>query len=155
MPNDPSNTPATEVVIMPPSVFNWLEYRSGYKYQLAKDYTHHIPILGYDIDIDFLQLNPEGYLTLKAKYATDGPSGLTFDTRNSIRGSFVHDAIYWLIRNGLIDKKYKEIADILLRDICIEDGMFRIRANYWYWAVSREGIHSLYPSSEKTILRAP
>lgn len=155
MPNDPTNTTAPEVVVLEGSMFNWLEYRDGYKYQLAKDYTHRVPILGYTIDTEFLQLNPEGFMTLKRSYATDGPSGLTFDTRNSIRGAFIHDAIYWLIRNGLIEKKYKELADILLRDICIEDGMFKVRAYYWYYAVSKEGIHSLYPSSEKTILRAP
>lgn len=155
MPNDPQNTPETEVVIMPPSVFNWLEYRSGYKYQLAKDYTHRVPIFGYEIDTEFIQLNKEGYLTQKKGYATDGPSGPTFDTKSAIRGSFVHDALYWLIRNGLIAKSCKDVADLLFRDICIDDGMWKIRAHWWYEGLKREGINSLYPSSEKTILRAP
>ncbi len=155
MPNDPNNTPETEIVIIPPPVFNWLEYRSGYKYQLVKDYTHKIPIVGYNVDTEFIQLNIFGYLTLKKGYATDGPSGPTFDTKSAIRSSFVHDALYWLIRNGLIGKSYKELADILFRDICIEDGMWKIRAWIWYMGLKKEGIHSLYPSSEKTILRAP
>jgi len=155
MPNDPTNTTETEIVIQPESKFNWLEYRAGYKYQLAKDYTHHIPIFGYEIDAEFLQLNKEGYLTLKKGYATDGPSGPTWDTTSSIRASFVHDGIYWLIRNGRIDKKYKEIGDKIFRDICIDDGMWKFRANWWYRALIGGGVHSTYPSNEKTILRAP
>jgi len=135
--------------------FNWLEYREGYKYQLAKDYTHIVPIKGYTIDTEFVQLNPGGGLTLNKGYATDGPSGPTIDTTSAIRGSFVHDALYWLIRNGLLSKGSKDLADTLFRDICIEDGMWRLRARWWYAALQREGIHNLYPSSEKTILRAP
>lgn len=137
------------------TVFNWLEYKGGYKYQLAKDYTHFVGIFGYEIATDYLQLDKNGFLTLKRGYATDGPSGLTFDTRNSIRGSFVHDGVYQLIRNGLIDRKYKANADLLLRDICVEDGMWKARAWWWYTAVCKEGIHSLYPSSERLTLRAP
>ena len=155
MPNDPCNVSEPEVVVMPKSLFNWLEYRAGYKYQLAKDYTHIVPIKCYDIDTEFVQLNQGGYLTLKKGYATDGPSGPTFDTKSAIRGSFVHDALYWLIRNGFISKGYKDLADTLFRDICIEDGMWRLRAAWWYAGLQREGIHSLYPSSEKTVLRAP
>jgi len=60
-----------------------------------------------------------------------------------------------LIRNGLIDRCYKEIADAVFRDTLIADGMWKWRANRWYRALLEEGIHSTYPSSEKTILRAP
>jgi hypothetical protein len=36
-------------------------------------------------------------------YAWNGPSGPTLDTRNFMRGSLVHDALYQLMREGRMD----------------------------------------------------
>lgn len=70
-------------------------------------------------------------------------------------GSLVHDVLYQLIRLGLIDPKYKEYADQLLRDICVEDGMFSIRASFWRWAVLNFGTGSCRPSAEPNEEVAP
>jgi hypothetical protein len=72
---------------------------------------------------------------MKAGYAWDGPSGPTWDTDTFMRGSLVHDAMYQLMRLGCMDRVHRCYADELLRDICIEDGMWSFRAWYVYKAV--------------------
>ncbi|MDD5538345.1 MAG: hypothetical protein PHF12_05210 [Candidatus Omnitrophica bacterium] len=87
-------------------------------------------------------------MTIHSGYAWDGASGPTWDSKNSMIGSLVHDALYQLIRLGLIDAKYKEYADQLLHDLCTEDGMFSWRADFWKWAVLTFGAGSCRPSAE-------
>jgi hypothetical protein len=118
-----------------------IKYRSGnlYKYQLAEDYQ--IPV---EIDSDSLIVEPDqpvfirlyhNVLTIKAGYAWDGPSGPSVDTKNFMRGSLVHDALYQLLRAGKIDQKYRKYADQLLREMCRQDGMSAFRAWYVYRTV--------------------
>jgi len=110
-----------------------------YKYQLMVVYTHSTD-LQIDKDIgtidDFVSLTKTGDLTLKKSYAWDGPSGPTIDTKNFMRGSLVHDGLYQLMRDGLLDhERYRKDADELLRAICEEDGMSTFRAWYVYRSV--------------------
>lgn len=124
-----------------------------YKYQLTIDYTIKILITPEDnILTDFIELDTEGNLTIKAKYAWDGPSGPTCDTKNFMRGSLVHDALYQLMRQKEIDIKKRDEADRLLKQHCIEDGMSRLRAWIVYKAVKWFGEKSALPSEEHTKL---
>lgn len=129
---------------------NWEKLQSasplrkmGYKYRLTEEAT-------YESDLFFrwgnrLVTSTGGYVTLdpvnrrltfKAGYCWDGASGPTFDTGSSMFGSLVHDGLYQLFREGLIEQAgYRDIADMLLRRICIEQGMSTWRANLWTWAV--------------------
>lgn len=88
-----------------------------------------------DIITDFIVLNNDGLLTIQKGYSWDGASGPTIDTDSFMRGSLVHDSLYQLMRDGKVDRKHRQYADELLRDICIEDGMYRWRAAYVYWSV--------------------
>jgi hypothetical protein len=111
-------------------------YKSGYKYQLAEDYTMPTGLeVVRTINTGFILLDPFGNLTIRAGYAWDGPSGPTFDTRNFMRGSLVHDAVYQLMREGHMPASYRQRADQLLRQICRQDGMSAVRAWWVYWAV--------------------
>ena len=102
-----------------------------YKYQLVEDYTIAIAVKDIEVnDHPFIILTTEGKLTVKARYAWDGPSGPTFDTKTFMRGSLVHDALYQLIREKRLKHEHREYADDLIKKICLEDGMFAIRA--WY-----------------------
>jgi len=115
-----------------------IKYRKGYKYQLVEEYTIFVGIYpAEDIETDFILLSRDGFLTGKVGYAWDGPSGPTWDTPNFMRGSLVHDKLYQLMRLGLILQSYRGLADRLLREICLEDGMSKIRAWYVYRAVRR------------------
>lgn len=117
-----------------------IEYHAGYKYQLHKTYAVPTGIMPpMPIVTDFLCLDTDGRLTISAGYAWDGPSGPTIDTQNFMRGSLVHDAIYQLLRDGLISPHRKTTADKLLRTMCREDGMSAIRAWWVYLAVDKFG----------------
>lgn len=113
---------------------NIARYRNlkNYKYQLVSDYSIAIDIKpGADIRTQFIDLDTQGALTIKNGYAWDGPSGLGIDTRSFMRASLVHDALYQLMRAEYLDcNTHRRYADDFLRAICIEDGMWRLRA--WF-----------------------
>jgi hypothetical protein len=133
-----------------------IKYRSGYKYQLAEDYQ--IMLMYHpdkDIKTEYIEFNDIGVLKIKEGYAWDGPSGPTIDTRNFMRGSLVHDALYQLIREDYLPFKFKEFADKELRRICLADGMSRFRAWYVFKGVKDFADKAAMPSSEKQVLIAP
>jgi len=92
-----------------------------------------------DIKTEFIELDTEGWLRIKAGFLWDGPSGPTFDTESFMRGSCYHDALYYLMLIGMLKDKNRKKADKLLRKHCREDGMSRFRAWYVYRAVRAFG----------------
>lgn len=119
-----------------------MHYNGGYKYQLKEPLTVPISIKPKrDIHTEYLSLTTDGLLTMKNGYAWDGPSGPTFDTETFMRGSLVHDALYQLMRGEYIAKSYRKEADAILRQICLEDGMSKLRA-WWVWRSVRLFAHS-------------
>jgi hypothetical protein len=120
-----------------------------YKYQLVEPYPIEIGIRGYAVDNPYLKLDVDGKLEIAKGYAWDGPSGPTVDTLTFMRGSLVHDALYQLIRFEEIPLRYREYADLLLKKICLEDGMSSFRAEYVYQAVRLFGGASAKPGSEE------
>ena len=130
-------------------------YKSGYKYQLDKDYFIQLNVCpAIDIITKFIDWTIEG-MTIKEGYAWDGPSGPTIDTKNFMRGSLVHDALYQLIRQGYLPRESRLQADLELRRICLEDGMSRIRAWWVYHAVRLGGGPAADPRNRKVVLTAP
>jgi len=134
----------------------YIKYRSGYKYQLVEEYVIDISIAPENnIYTDFIELDVDGKLVIKRGYAWDGPSGPTIDTLNFMRGSLVHDALYQLMRNGLIGQKLRDKADEELKRICLEDGMTRLRAWLVHRGVRLGGGPAASPESLKEIHKAP
>lgn len=133
-----------------------IKYKSGYLYQLARFYSVEVPIKDHTIDQGIIRLTPAGILIIKKGYAWDGPSGPAIDTKNFMRGSLVHDALYQLMREGLLDaKQHRDTADRLLQKMCIEDGMWRLRAWWVYQAVKRFGSSAADPENKRPVLVAP
>lgn len=111
-----------------------VKYKSGYKYQIAETFQYQTDVYPAEtLTSPFMELNVDGLLTLFSGYASDGPSGPTFDTKSFMRGAFVHDALYQFIREGADISRKK--ADEILRQICIEDGMWKVRAWWVYQGV--------------------
>jgi hypothetical protein len=108
-----------------------------YKYQLRADYAQRIDLTPpATIAHPFVRFAGDGTLTLRTGYAWDGPSGPARDTPDFMRASLVHDALYQLMRLGLLDHvAYRHQADTLLRKLCLEDGMSPWRAGLAYHAV--------------------
>jgi len=132
-------------------------YQGGYKYQLKESYCCCVNIFPeLDIITEFITLRTTGKLEIKSGYAWDGPSGPTIDTKNFMRGSLVHDALYQLMREGLLNPAvYRLVADSELKRICLEDGMSEIRAWYVFRAVQRCGEACADPYSMRPSLVAP
>ena len=132
-----------------------ISYREGFKYQLAETYTIKVDILGYEIYEEFIILTKDGLLSILSGYAWDGASGPTLDTPDTMRGSVVHDVLYQLMRLELIPESYREYADDLLKEICMEDGMPEFRADYLHFGVSTFAGSAASPEQRKKIITAP
>ena len=135
----------------------YIRYRSDYKYQLAEGYAITISIRPKtDITTDFIDLDSAGKLTVKKGYAWDGPSGPVKDTRENMRASLVHDALYQLMRNNKLNTRtHRKAADQLFKDICKADGVSNLRASTYYKALRRFGQPAASPQNKKKIARAP
>lgn len=137
-------------------LFTDLEYKSGFKYQSDVEFRCFIPALVKygTLHHNFIYLEA-GYLTVYKGYAWDGASGPTFDTKSSMRGGFVHDVLYELMRQGLLPPEVKEIADEILEFVCVKDGMWEWRAGAWYTAVDKLADAAADPKNKKKVLTAP
>ncbi len=117
-----------------------------YRYKLTRDYSHATSIRNRGGGNDYLQIDSAGNLDIHARYAWDGPSGPSIDTKTFMRGSLVHDALYQLMRERVLDHLRDRMdADKLLRRICKEDGMHRFRRWYVYWILRAFGASAARP----------
>lgn len=128
-----------------------------YKYQLVEDYEVMTPIKNHTIIEKLIELHPDGRMLIKKGYAWDGPSGPTLDTPSFMRGSLVHDVFYQFMRMELLDISYRDKTDRLIRTMCIEDGMSRIRAGWVYWALRLFAGRAAAPGTQKpdVVFRVP
>lgn len=134
---------------------NFIKYKDGYKYQLVEGYHTNVSIFPEKlVRHEYVSLSPQGFLSIRKGYAWDGPSGPTFDTKNFMRGSLVHDALYQLIGEGLLPMAERDQADKELRRICLEDGMSAARAWWVYQAVHWFG-DTAAATPEKAPIEAP
>ncbi len=130
---------------------NSVSYRKidAYKYITNNDRLYITSFFPpQDIQTEFIwfrRLRPEsgyGLLWIKKGYCWDGCSGPTIDFKTNMRAGLVHDALYQLMRLGLLPIKYRPNTDSELRLVCIEDGMIAFRAWYFWKAVRLFGYGS-------------
>ena len=135
----------------------YIRYRGDYKYQLAEGYEINISIKPkIDIKTDFIDLDISGNLKVKKGYAWDGPSGPVIDTKENLRASLVHDALYQLMRHRkLITRTHRKAADQIFKDLCKQDGVSNFRASVYYKALRKFGKPAASPENKKIIRRAP
>ena len=133
-----------------------ISYMAGYKYQIKEDYSVNVAIKpAKAIWTDWAMLTTEGILTIRKYYSYDGASGPTIDTKSSMRGSLVHDALYQLMREGRLSIDWRYLADQELKIKCIEDGMWKWRANIWCWAVWKFARRSATKDHKRKLQTAP
>jgi hypothetical protein len=135
----------------------FIEYKSGYKYQLETEYHIKASIKPTtDVVTPYIDLDIKGNLTIKRGYAWDGTSGPVIDTDENLRASLVHDAFYQLMRmRKLKSSEHKEAADKLFRNMCKIDGVPSPIAQLYYFALEKMGKPSTDPANAKEICRAP
>jgi len=129
-------------------------YTKGYKYQLQDPVTYMTPFHVKDKAHagKFITLNASGLLLIHAGYAWDGASGPAIDTKTFIKGSLIHDALYQLIRYKILYKKDRITCDKILRDVCIEQGMSKIRAWWVYHGLKVFGGAAAAPRNRRKII---
>ena len=108
-----------------------------------------------DITAPLVTLTADGQLTVDRYFAWDGPSGPTVDDPTNMRASLAHDALYYLMRLGLLDLLWRDAVDEYLKTCMIEDGAPELRAEAYRWGVSQFGKRNALPGSDRPILTAP
>lgn len=114
-------------------------YRTGYRHQLAEDYEIYVAKHGIFPTSpggnDYVFLTIDGRLMISKGYAWDGASGPAINTRSFVRPSLVHDALYQLIRLGIVTDRLA--ADKLLGTMLREDMLVEANRHPWYsrWAI--------------------
>lgn len=107
-----------------------MKYRKGYKYQLAEDEYYQTSFRPeYPIITVRIHMGTNGLMRVMEGYASDGPSGPTFDRKTNMRSGFGHDAEYQLMRMGYLPWEDYEIADEDYGRWMVEDGAWQLTAN--------------------------
>lgn len=131
-------------------------YKAGYAYQLRMPYLCTVSIHPKRyIGTPYIRLYVDGGMTLSTGYAWDGPSGPVAHDQTIMRGSLIHDALYQLLRDGLLPPSARDAADRTLQQVCIEDGMPLWKAWLIYQAVRLFGRPAADPANERPLLYAP
>jgi hypothetical protein len=132
-------------------MFGPIKYRKGYKYQLSGDVVGKSPIMPTkDVDTEFIVLTRGGNMTIRSGYSWDGASGPTFDTKNTMTPSLIHDCYCQLIRNGYLGDSARAQADRYFFDMLRERKMWMIRARIWYRGVRIGSKHKQKPKRVHT-----
>jgi hypothetical protein len=126
------------------------ELLNGWKYRLVERLERRTEITGRGHYVaPHFSLSSNGTLTLCAGYAWDGATGVP-DTPEIMEASAVHDALYQLMRLGLLDREqYFEYANQLLFTMCCEKGMKMEDAKRIYWGVKTFGKAATYPHKKQ------
>ena len=130
-----------------------MEYRKGYKYQLAELFEIDTPITpSRSLTNEFIVLLPSGKLTISKGYAWDGPSGPTWDTDNSMTPSLVHDAFAQLMRENSLHQRWRIKTNHFFGEMLKERGMVWWRRKLWVNQLDRFGAPSADPRNVTKVL---
>lgn len=130
-----------------------IQYKKKYKYHYVTHAavtfeTKYTPKDAHNGE--FLSIDKKGLLTIKKGYAWDGATGWP-DSKNVMRGSLIHDALYQLMREEVLPQSYRKKADLAMIKVCKEDGMWSITAAGIYGALRSFGASAARPD----VLYAP
>jgi hypothetical protein len=120
-----------------------------WKYELAASEHFQTSILGCNVAVgDFLYLIPDGTLGVGTGYAWDGASGIS-DSKITRKASLPHDALYQLMRLGLLSREQHRLAaDNLFRDLCIAYGGTKFMAGIYWQGLRWFGEKATYPVND-------
>jgi len=133
-----------------------VNYRSGYKYQLAKTEflkTSFRPET--NIYTTRIKLYTDGELVVMEGYSYDGPSGPVIDRKTNMRAALGHDALYQLMRMGLLSHRNWRRADHDFGKWLKEDGAWSITVKIDLLGLEIAGGRSAHPKNRKKIHEAP
>ena len=77
----------------------------------------------------------DGILVLSSGYTWDGASGPVLDTKNFLRASLVHDALFDLLKYGGMPRENLPQVNALFIQLAIEDGVSKLRTSIASWGL--------------------
>jgi len=117
-----------------------ITFRQGFKYQLTRPALFEVPeLFGHGQGGNSFVWFQDGRIYFSEGYAWDGASGPTWDSHASYCPSLVHDGLYQLMRENYLPHSFRDDADRILLHMCIDHGMWKIRAHTWYKSVKLFG----------------
>lgn len=132
-----------------------MKYRAGYKYQLAESMGVQTDLRpASNVRARWAELDMNGQLRVREGYAWDGASW-TIDRKSNMRGGGIHDALYYLMRNGQLDRKHWREADLEYAKALREDGAWRITAAVDLHVLKIAAGHYARISLKKQVYSAP
>lgn len=132
-----------------------IRYREGYKYQLSEGAVIQTSLRPKEfIKTPWIRLDVDGVMSLTEGYAWDGSTGVE-DTKESMEASAMHDAAYQLLRAGLLPPADRDVADLDYQRICIEKGMWKVRAWWRHTGLKRLAAFAAETASESHIIEIP
>lgn len=109
-----------------------IHYTEGYRFQLEEDFIFETGLKPIKPGGNrFVSMDADGTLFMSAGYAWDGASGPAINDSTILRGSGAHDALYQLIRLGVLSPDDRATADWILYDMVREDGLKRAESLPW------------------------
>lgn len=131
-------------------------YEGNWKYQLAFNTEFKTSFRpSKAIVTKYIRLYKNGTLVILAGYAWDGPSGPTWDTKTAMRGSLLHDALFQLIRMGLLPEASWKQANTEFGKVLEEDGMWWLRRKNWIFQLNNFGKSASMPKNRRVMKEAP
>lgn len=113
-------------------------YARGYRYQLRETAYFKTRIYPTQkIVMPLVELWEDGTLIVRKYFSWDGASGPTINDDTNRRASLAHDALYYLMRQGLLPLSWRKEADRTLKRLMLEDGSWAFRAKYYFWSVTK------------------
>jgi len=106
-----------------------------YKYELVRGIHSWCRLGKYHFKSEFMELKRDGTFILPKEYASDGCSGPTWDTPNTMHGGFGHDGFYQALREGLLPQSLRKEIDRWFYYRLRSDGVNCVRACYYYYGV--------------------
>lgn len=129
-----------------------MKYRKGYKYQLAAD-EHFATDFRPPTDIitTRIELYTDGRLVVREGYAFDGVSGPTIDRNTTLPASAGHDALYELMRRGLLPHRRFAVADDHFIEWIKRNGAWRITQYLYAKGLKIVGGSAALPKNRKRV----
>lgn len=122
-----------------------MRYKSGYRYKLDEAYLYRLPFSVPNATVrDGWVVVINNQLAIANGYAWDGAStGLPWTPKKWLRPSLLHDALYQLIREGLLHMDFRKDADEVFFRLLRENRVNIAVATVAYWAVRLLGNYCL------------
>ena len=142
-----------------------IPYRSGYRHQIGSDYVIQTPIYpDKGVVAKWASISKDGVLTIVDGFGSDGTSflenklqkirwipGIKKIINLLLKGSFTHDALYYLFKFGGLHLSHRPMVDAFARELWIKSGAWVWFADLALWCLKKFGGTSALPENKRSL----